>query len=142
MQGVVNERREVIDGLSVNEARECLALMSEEDLRHFQSLHELPDAPVGPDSPGRHWLSKFLRKLPDDELRQVWEQVLNDGKVHSQSEIVRKIAYRYRDDKVHEILLQSIDSLDKHWRKEHPDEPEPGDEYLRRAVTEVRQHRR
>jgi hypothetical protein len=55
---------------------------------------------------------------------------------------VRNIAYRYRDDKVHETLLQRLDGLDEHWRKEHPDEPEPGDEYLRRVVTKVRQHRR
>jgi hypothetical protein len=61
-------------------------------------------------------------------VRQEWEQVLHDGKVHSQSEISRNIAYRCPDDKVHERLLQWLDSLDKHWRREHPDEPEPGDE--------------
>jgi hypothetical protein len=139
----VKERRDVLDGLSVDEARECLALIGEEDLQHHnQALHELPDVPVGPDSPGRPWLIRILPKLPDDEFRQVWEQVLNDGKVHSQSEIMRNLAYRCRDDRVHEILLQWLDGLDKHWRKGHPDELEPGDEYLRRVVTEVRQHPR
>jgi hypothetical protein len=74
----VDKRREVVDGLSVDDARECLALLFEEDLRHFQALHGLSDTPVGPDSPGRRWLSRLLPKLRDDEVRREWEQVLHD----------------------------------------------------------------
>jgi hypothetical protein len=71
----MNERSEVVDGLSVREARECLALIREEYLHHLPALHDLPDAPVGPNSPGLRLLSKVLPTLPE-EMRQEWEQVL------------------------------------------------------------------
>jgi hypothetical protein len=54
----------------------------------------------------------------------------------------RKLANKYPVEKVHEQLLADLDELDAHWRTEHPEEPEPGIEYIRRVVTEVRKYPR
>ena len=58
--------------------------------------------------------------------------------MHIRRNYARKLAYGYPDEKVHGQLLVDLDELDEHWRMEHPDEPEPGVEYLRRAVIDVR----
>ena len=55
---------------------------------------------------------------------------------------MRKLANKYPDEKVHEQLLLDSDELDQHWRVKHSEEPEPGIEYIRRVVTQVRQYPR
>jgi hypothetical protein len=60
----------------------------------------------------------------------------------AKTHIIRTLIYAYSDEGAREGLLNKLGELDEHWRIEHPDQPEPGNEYLRRVVTKVRQHRR
>jgi hypothetical protein len=131
--GDVDERREVVYGLSVDDARECLALIGEERVQH-DAIHGLPNPTV------QQWLSHIVQKL-DEETRRTWQRHQDDA-VQDVRDIARKLAYRYPDENVHEQLLVDLDELDEHWRVKHPEEPEPGIEYIRRVVTEVRQHPR
>jgi hypothetical protein len=133
----VDERREVVYGLSVEEARECLAHMGEERVQH-EALHGLEGATL------RQALNHIAEKL-DEEARSELQrnrQRRQDDEVHSLRDNVRKLANKYPVEKVHEQLLVDLDELDAHWRTEHPEEPEPGIEYIRRIVTEVRHHPR
>jgi transposase len=129
----MDERRDVVNGLSVDEARECLAQVGEERVQH-DVLHGLPNPTV------QQWLSHIGQKL-DEETRRAWQRH-QDDEVHDLRDIVRKLAYRYPDEKVHEQLLMDLEELDEHWRVKHAEEPEPGIEYIRRVVTAVRQHPR
>jgi hypothetical protein len=129
----MKERREVVDGLSVDDARECLALIGEERVQH-DAIHGFPNPTV------HNFVSEIVRKL-DKDAREQMQRVQHDG-VQRVRDIARELAYRYPDENVHEQLLVDLDELDEHWREKHPGEREPGDEYLRRAVTEVRQHPR
>jgi hypothetical protein len=126
-------RREVVYGLSVDEARECLALIGEERVQH-DAIHGFPNPTV------HSLVSEIVRKL-DEEAREQLQQVQHDA-VQDVRDIARKLAYRYPDERVHEQLLLDLDEVDEHWRVKHPEEPEPGIEYIRRVVTEVRQHPR
>jgi hypothetical protein len=133
--GHVDERREVVNGLSVDEARECLALIGEERVQH-DAIHGLPNPTV------HSFASEIVRKLySDEEARNQLQRHQHDA-VQDVRDIARKLAYRYPDENVHEQLLVDLDELDEHWRVKHPEEPEPGIEYIRRVVTEVRQHPR
>jgi hypothetical protein len=130
---VLNERREVVDGLSVDEARVCLALIGEERVQH-DAMHGLPNPTV------HSFVSEIVRKL-DKEAREHLQRVQRDA-ILGVRDIARKLAYRYPDENVHEQLLVDLDELDEHWREKHSGEPEPGIEYIRRVVTQVRQHPR
>lgn len=135
--GRVDERREVVYGLSVEEARDCLAHIGEERVQH-EALHGLEGATV------RQALNHISEKL-DEEARSELQrnrQRRQDDEVHSLRDNVRKLANKYPVEKVHEQLLADLDELDAHWRTEHPEEPEPGIEYIRRVVTEVRKYPR
>lgn len=131
--GDVDERREVVYGLSVDDARECLALIGEERVQH-DAIHGFPNQTV------HYVVSQIARKL-DKEAREQLQRDQQDA-VQDVRDISRKLAYRYPDENVHEQLLVDLDELDEHWRVKHPEEPEPGIEYIRRVVTEVRQHPR
>lgn len=113
----MDDRREVVYGLSGDEARECLAQMFEERVLQHHASHgtEIEETVVTYSQP--------------------------TSVQHAVTEILRKMAYRYSDQEAREGVLNELDELDEHWRAEHPDEPEPGDEYLRRVVAKVRQGR-
>jgi hypothetical protein len=134
--GEMDQRREIIEGLSVDEAREWLALIGEEEVQHRYALHGYPNPTV------RQTVNHILEKLHSDEKARRQLQRLQDDEVHRLREDVRKLAYRYPIERVHEQLLVDLNRLDEHWRAEHPDEPEPGIEYLRRVLAQVRQHDR
>jgi hypothetical protein len=127
----VDERREVVYGLSVDEARECLAQIGEQRVQH-EVIHGLPNPTV------RQALSEIVRKLYPEEGAREYLARAQDDVVDRLREDVRRLAYRYPDEKVHGQLLTDLNELDYHWRAKHPDEPEPGVEYLRRAVNDVR----
>jgi hypothetical protein len=129
----MGERREVVYGLSVDEARECLALIGEERVRH-DTTHGFPNPTV------HNFVGEIVRKL-DKEAREQLQGNQHDA-VQDVRDIARKLAYRYPDEDVHEQLLVDLDELDEHWRVNHPKEPEPGIEYIGRVITEVRQHPR
>jgi hypothetical protein len=129
----MDERREVVNELSVDEARECLALIGEERVQH-DAIHGFLNATV------HNFVGEIVRKL-DKEAREQLQRYQHDA-VQRVRDIARKLAYRYPDENVHEQLLVDLDELDEHWRLKHPEEPEPGIEYFRRVVTEVRQHPR
>ena len=131
----MDERREVVYGLSVDEARECLALIGEERVQH-DAIHGFPNQTV------HSFVSQIVRKLYSDEEARSQLQGLQEDAVQSLRDIVRKLAHRHPDEKVHEQLLMDLDELDEHWRVQHTKEPEPSIEYIRRVVTEVRQHPR
>jgi hypothetical protein len=135
--GAVDNRREVVYGLSVDEARECLAHIGEERVQH-EALHGFEGATV------RQALNHISEKLDEEARRELQRnrQRHQDDEVHSRRDNVRKLANKYPDENVHEQLLVDLDELDAHWRTEHPEEPEPGIEYIRRVVTEVRTHAR
>jgi hypothetical protein len=131
----MKERRELVDGLSVDDARECLALIGEERVQH--------DAVQGFPNPTVHsFVSEIVWKLADwhseEEARELQQRVQHDA-VQGVHDIARELAYRYPDENVHEQLLVDLDEFDQHWRVKHPGEPGSGIEYLRRVVTEVRQ---
>jgi hypothetical protein len=129
----IHGRREVVYGLSVDEARECLALIGEERVQH-DAIHGLPN-------PTLHYLvSQIARKL-GKEAHMRLQRHQHDA-VQDVRDSARKLAYRYPDENVHEQLLVDLDDLNEHWRVKHPEEPEPGIEYIRRLVTEARQHPR
>jgi hypothetical protein len=121
MGGDMDDRREVVYGLSRDEARECLAQMLEERVKH-QASHqtETEEAVVT--------YSQLNAAAPTSVQHMV-------------TEILRRMAYGYSDQEAREGVLNELDELDEHWRAEHSDEPEPGDEYLRRVVAKVRQGR-
>jgi hypothetical protein len=129
----VDERRVVVNGLSVYEARECLVQVGEERVQH-EVLHGLSNRTV------QQWVSQIMQKL-DEETRRAWQRH-QDDEMHDLRDIVRKLAYKYPEERVHEQLLLDLDEFDEHWRVQHSEEPEPGMEYLQRVVTEVRQHPR
>jgi hypothetical protein len=129
----MDERREVVNGLSVDEARDCLAQVGEERVQH-DVTHGGPDPTV------QQWLSHIVQKL-DEETRRAW-QGHQDDEVRDLRDIVRKLAFKYPDERVHEQLLVDLDEFHEHWRVNHPEEPGPGIEYIRRVVSEVRQHSR
>jgi hypothetical protein len=133
----MNERREVICGLSVEEAREFLAHIGEERVQH-EVLHVRKGATV------RQALNHISEKLDEKARRELQRarQRHQDDEMHCIRDNVRKIANQYLVEKVHEQLLADLDELDEHWRTEHPEEPELGIEYIRRVVTEVRQYPR
>lgn len=115
--GDLKERRELVYGLSVDEARECLALIGEGRVQH-DAIHGLPNPTV------HSFISEIVRKLvdrhSDEEARELLQRVQHDA-VHSRRDIVGKLAYRYPDEKVHEQLVADLDELDEHWRTEHSD---------------------
>jgi hypothetical protein len=130
----VDEKREVVYGLSVDEARECLAQIGEQRVQH-EVIHGLPSPTV------RQWFSEIVRKLyPEEEAREYLARAQDDV-VDRLREDVRRLAYWYPDEKVHGQLLMDLNELDDHWRAKHPDEPETGIEFLRRAIDEVRRAR-
>jgi hypothetical protein len=131
----MDERREVVDGLSVDEARECLALIGEERVQH-DAIHGGPNPTV------HSFVSEIARKLPDQHSEEQARELLRrqHDAVQEVSDIARELAYRYPDEKVHGQLLVDLDELDEHWRLKHSEEPEPGIEYFRRVVSEVRPH--
>jgi hypothetical protein len=128
----MDEGRELVFSLSVDEARECLALIGEERVQH-DALHGFPNQTV------HSFVSEIVRRLDTDARRQF--QGLQDDEVRSVREMARRLAYRYPDEKVYGQLLGDLDELDEHWRTEHSDEPETGIEFLRRAIDEVRRAR-
>jgi hypothetical protein len=131
----MDERREVVYGLSVDEARECLALLGEERVQH-DAIHGLPNPTV------HSFAGEIVRKLYSDEEARSQLQGLQQDALQSLHDIVRKLAHRYPDEKVHEQLLVDLDEFDEHWRVQHPDQPEPGVEHIRRVVNQVRRHPR
>jgi hypothetical protein len=131
----VDERREVVYGLSVDEARECLVQIGEQRVQH-EAMHGLPNPTV------RQALNEIVRKLYSKEEAREYLARAQDDVVDRLREDVRRLAYRYPDEKVHGQLLMDLNELEEHWRANHPDEPKPGVEYLRRVVTKVRQHPR
>jgi hypothetical protein len=130
--GDMDERREVVYGLSGDEARECLAQMFEERLQHDRVHLTEPQ-------PGE--MKRVLQELVGRE------DVPDVGISHSsveraKTQIIRMSTHAYSDEEARQGLLNKLGELDEHWRTEHPDQPEPGIDNLRRVVTEVRQRPR
>ena len=111
----MDERREVVYGLSGNEARECLAQMLEERVKH-QASH----------------------RTETEEAVVTYSQPFRTSVQHMVTEILRKMAYGYSDQEARGGGLNELDELDEHWRAEHPEEPEPGTRYLIEVVNDVR----
>ena len=113
--GDMDERREVVYGLSGDEARECLAQMFEERLQH-QASHG----------------------TETEETVVTYSQPVRASVHHMVTEILRKMAYGYSDQEAREQVLNELNERDEHWRAEHPEEPEPGTRYLIEVVNDVR----
>jgi hypothetical protein len=131
--GDMDERREVVYGLSGDEARECLAQMREERLQHDRVHLTEPQ-------PGE--MKRVLQELVGREDVTENVRISHSSVERAKTHIIRTLTYAYSDEEAREGLLNKLGELDEHWRIEHPDQPEPGNEYLRRVVTKVRQHRR
>jgi hypothetical protein len=129
--GDMDERREVVYGLSGDEARECLAQMFEERLQHDRVHLTEPQ-------PGE--MKRVLQELVGGE--DVPDKRISHSSVErAKTDIIRTSISAYSDEEAREGLLNKLGELDEHWRTEHPDQPEPGIVNLRRVVTKVRQHR-
>jgi hypothetical protein len=140
--GDVDERREVVYGLSGDEARECLAQMSEERLQHDR-MHLTEPQPGEPKrvlQPGE--MKRVLQELVGGEDVPENVRISHSSVERAKTHIIRTLIYTYSDEEAREGLLNTLGELDEHWRTEHPDQPEPSLENLRRVVTKVRQHRR
>ena len=72
----MNERREVVYGLSVDEARECLALIGEERVQH-DAVHGLPNPTV------YSFVSEIVRKLYSVEEARSHLERLQHGSVRA-----------------------------------------------------------
>jgi hypothetical protein len=131
--GDMDERREVVYGLSGDEARECLAQMREERLQHDRVHLTEPQ-------PGE--MKRVLQELVGREDVTENVRISHSSVERAKSHIIRTLIYASSDEEAREGLLNTLGELDEHWRIEHPDQPEPGIENLRRVVTKVRQHRR
>jgi hypothetical protein len=126
----MDDRREVVYGLSGDEARECLAQMSEELLQHDRVHLTEPQ-------PGE--MKHVLQELVGSEDVPENVRISHSSVVRLKTHIIRTSIYAYSDEAAREGLLNKLGELDEHWRTEHPDQPEPGIENLRRVVSEVRQ---
>ena len=113
--GDMDERREIVYGLSGDEARECLAQMLEEKVKH-QASH----------------------RTETEEAVVTYSQPFRTSVQHAVTEILRKMAYHYSDQEAREGVLDELKERDEHWRAEHPEEPEPGTRYLIEVVNDVR----
>ena len=111
--GDMDERREIVYGLSGDEARECLAQILEEAVKHRASHRTETEKAVLTYSQPASVQHMFI---------QIW----------------RKMAYGCSDQEAREGVLNKLDERDEHWRAEHPDEPEPGTRYLIEVVNDVR----
>jgi hypothetical protein len=143
--GHVDERREVVYGLSGDEARECLAQKSEERLQHDR-VHltepQLQHDRVHLTEPQPGEMKRVLQELVGSEDVPENVRISHSSVERAKSHIIRTLIYASSDEEAREGLLNTLGELDEHWRIEHPDQPEPGIENLRRVVTKVRQHRR
>src|SRR5881396_378832 len=130
--GDMDERREVVYGLSGDEARECLAQMFEERLQHDRVHLTEPQ-------PGE--MKRVLQELVGrEDVPDV--RISHSSVERAKTQIIRTSIYAYSDEEAREGLLNELGELDEHWRTEHPDQAEPGIENLRRVVTEVQQRPR
>ena len=129
----MDERGEVVYGLSGDEARECLAQMFEERLQHDRVHLTEPE-------PGE--MKRVLQELVGSEDVPEDVRISHSSVERANAHIIRTLIHAYADEEARKGLLNKLGELDEHWRTEHPDQPEPGIENLRRIVTEVRPHPR
>jgi hypothetical protein len=129
----MDERGEVVYGLSGDEARECLAQMFEERLQHDRVHLTEPE-------PGE--MKRVLQELVGSEDVPEDVRISHSSVEREKAHIIRTLIHAYADEEARKGLLNKLGELDEHWRTEHPDQPEPGLENLRRIVTEVRPHPR
>jgi hypothetical protein len=123
--GHVDERREIIEGLSGDEAWQCLRLEVEDDREHDAALHT--DDPPPPVSEGaRREVQAISRTLPEA------------ARARSHSPANRRPPDA-DDERVRLLLLAMLQSIDRHWGERHRDQPKPGVEYLLGVVNRVRQ---
>jgi hypothetical protein len=144
--GDMEERREVVYGLPGDELRECMVRVEKEMQEHHAGVHS--DDPLP-------WDESVTRELPSYESRRrEVKEVLRtlgvkpeEGAHEQPLQKVDKLlkgarAVGFSDRQIHGLLLDTLELVDEHWRMKHAEESEPGIEYIRRVVTEVRQHSR
>jgi hypothetical protein len=128
--GRVDERPEIIEGLSGDEAWRCLCLVAEDEREHDDALHA--DDPPPPVSEGaRREVQAILPTLGEPEA----------AIARGDSPANRRPPYA-DDERVRSLLLVMLKSVDRHWGERHPDQPKPGVEYLLGLVNRARIHGR
>ena len=125
----MDERREIIEGLSGDELWQCLRLTVEDDREHDAALHA--DDPPPPVSEGaRREVQAILRTL---EVKPELAATARGGSPNKRPPYAE-------DERVRALLLVMLETHDHHWGEKHRDQPEPGVDYLLGVVNRVRQH--
>ena len=126
--GRVDERREIIEGLSSDEAWQCPRLVVVDEREHDAALHT--DDPPPPVSEGAR---REVQAICGRYLRPREPEVI----LHPTGDLLLPMTKVLRL-----LLLAMLKSMDQHWGEKHRDQPKPGLEYVLGVVNRVRQHPR
>jgi hypothetical protein len=127
--GRVDERREIIEGLSSDQAWRCLGLVIKDDREHDAALHA-KDPPPPVSEGARREVQAILRTLPEA------------ARARGDPPANRRRPPDADNERVRALLLVMLETNDHHWGEKHRDQPKPGVEYLLGLVNRARIHGR
>jgi peptidoglycan/xylan/chitin deacetylase (PgdA/CDA1 family) len=127
--GRVDERREIIEGLSGDQAWRCLGLVIKDDREHDAALHA-NDLPPPVSEGARREVQAILRTLPEA------------ARARGDPPASRRRPPDADEERVRRLLLVMLEYNDRHWGEKHADQPKPGVEYLLGLVNRARIHGR